>query len=134
MTQFKKNFESLVKGIMGGSPNKDWYTGLTGLALIFTFLHLSKKEREALHPKLKGLWANRLLNFFWDKVGAHSGWYASINGQKAKIAWNRILKAGYISDDNKFEIDKGVKINDVVFWGLFVNVANGFLKRKTKSH
>jgi hypothetical protein len=132
MKKFKKNFERMVKDIFGKEPEKIYYIGLTGLALIFTFLHLTKAEKETLHPKIKDYWYKKLLNYFWDKIGIHSGWYVEITLPRAKTAWNRILKAGYISKDGFLEVDEGCKITDKVFWGLLVNVANGFIKRSFK--
>ena len=129
MKTFKKNFERMVKELFGKKPEKAYYVGLTGLALVFTFLYLTEEERNELHPKIKDNWYKKLLSYFWQKIGAHSGWYIEITPQKAKIAWNRILKAGYISKDGLLEIDEGAKITDMLFWGLFVDVANGFIRR-----
>ena len=128
MKIFKENFEGLVKGLFGKEPEKA-YVGLTGLALVFTFLSLTKGERNELHPKIKDNWYKKLLSYFWQKIGAHSGWYIGITPQKAKIVWNRILKAGCINKDGLLEIGEGTKITDMLFWELFVNVANGFIRR-----
>ena len=132
MKTFKKNFEGMVKELFGEKPEKAYYVGLTGLALVFTFLYLTEEERNELHPKIKDNWYKKLLSYFWQKIGAHSGWYIEITPQKAKIAWNRILKAGYISKDGLLEIDEGTKITDILFWELFVNATNGFIRRTLK--
>ena len=129
MKTFKKNFEGMVKELFGEKPEEAYYVGLTGLALVFTFLYLTEEERNELHPKIKDNWYKKLLSYFWQKIGAHSGWYIEITPQKAKIAWNRILKAGYISKDGLLEIDEGTKITDILFWELFMNVANRFIRR-----
>ena len=53
-----------------------------------------------------------------------------------RIALKRLKENGYFEKNKKgqykLSIDEGIAITDEIFWGLLINVVNGFINRTTK--
>ena len=113
--EIQKIYTEVLNEVSGKKwkTKKEWRIGHAGSAIVCSFL-----DDGSL--KLSGLKDN----------------IPDFSQTEIRMALKRLKENGYFSKNKKgqyqLSIDEGTEVTDVIFWGLLINVANGFIKRTSK--